>query len=206
MRKIVTFDHVSADGYFTDPQGGLRWVVQDPELDRAAGEAMGEGGPGTLLFGRRTYEQFESFWPHALDSARATGDQTAPNPHQAAERSQGMHAMATWLSEATKIVFSKTRKEASWKNTRFLSELDPRALAAMKAESGGDIMIFGSGTIVTALTKHGLIDEYEFVISPLLLGNGRPLVSGLPSPAGLKLLKVQQFPTGNVKLRYARAS
>ncbi len=67
-------------------------------------------------------------------------------------------------------------------------------------------MIFGSGTIVSALTGHGLIDEYEFVISPLLLGNGRPLVSGLPSQAGLKLLKVQQFPTGNVKLRYARAS
>lgn len=206
MRKIVTFDHVSADGYFTDPQGNLNWVVQDPELDRAAGESMGEGGPGTLLFGRRTYEQFESFWPHALDSAQASGDQTAPNPHQPGERSQGMYAMANWLTEARKIVFSRTRTEASWKNTRFLPELDPGAVAAMKAEAGADIMIFGSGTIVSALTEHRLVDEYEFVISPVLLGDGRPLISGLPSKAGLTLLNVQKFPTGNVKLRYGRAS
>lgn len=205
MRRIVTFDHVSADGYFSGPQGNLDWVVQDPELDRSAGEAMGQGGPGTLLFGRKTFEQFESFWPHALDSARVAGDGQAQNPHQAEDRSAAMHAMATWLTEATKIVVSRTRTSADWKNTRFLPTLDPGAITALKAEPGADVMIFGSGSIVSALTAHGLIDEYEFVIGPLLLGSGRSLVTGLPSPAPLTLLDCRRFPSGNVKLRYARS-
>ena len=71
MRRILAFNHVSADGYFAAPDGGLGWVVQDPELDRSImadadrQAAMGSGpDPGTILFGRRTYEQFESFWPH----------------------------------------------------------------------------------------------------------------------------------------------
>lgn len=198
MRRIVAFDRVSADGYFARPDGSLEWVVPEEELDRGA--AAGLGGADTILFGRRTYEAFESFWPHAV------GDpETAPDPHTAGRFSPELRAMGIWINQATKIVFSRTRKEVTWRNSRLVPELDPRQVEALKREPGKDIMIFGSGTIVSRLTEHGLIDEYQLVVAPLLLGTGRTLVSGVPASTRLELLEARAFPSGNVMLRYARA-
>ena len=194
MRRIVAFDHVSADGYFTTGQGGLDWVVQEPELERIAESLT---GTGTILFGRRTYDMFEMFWPHALDDPK-----TAPNPHAAGQRSPEMRAMAVWINEAHKLVWSRTRKEVTWRNSRLLGEFDPRAVEAMKKEAGGDMMVFGSGTITSLLTEHGLVDEYQFVVSPVLLGRGRPLLAGLPRSARVALLEARPYASGNVMLRY----
>jgi dihydrofolate reductase len=196
MRRIVAFDHVSADGYFTTGEGPLDWVVQEPELERL-GDRL--SGTGTILFGRRTYDMFESFWPHALDD-----DTTAPNPHARGQRSPEMRAMAVWINEAHKLVWSRTRKELTWKNSRALGEFDPGAVEALKKEPGGDMMVFGSGTIVSLLTAHALVDEYEFVVSPVLLGRGRPLLSGLARATRVELLEARSYPSGNVRLRYGR--
>jgi dihydrofolate reductase len=197
MRRIVMFNRVSAEGYFAAADGGLGWVVPEPELDRAAADNL--GGAGTILFGRRTYEMFESFWPHAADDSGTAADPHAPG------RSPEMRAMAEWINNATKLVFSRTRKDVTWRNSRLLPELDPGEIEALKSGPGGDIMIFGSGSIVSQLTEHGLIDEYQLVISPLLLGSGRPLVSGVPKSLKLELVEAKAFPSGNVRLRYARA-
>jgi dihydrofolate reductase len=199
MRKIVAFNHVSADGYFATADGKMDWVIQDEEIGKRAAEGMSE--TGTVLFGRRTYEQFASFWPHALDESS-----TAPDPHAPGHRSRELKAMAVWLNEATKLVFSKSLKEATWKNTRLLRELDPREIEALKRQPGGDIIMFGSGSIASQLTQHGLIDEYQFVVSPLLLGGGRSLLSGVSARQKLELLEAKPFRAGNVMLRYAHAS
>lgn len=197
MRQIVTFNRVSADGYFAGTDGNLNWVVPEEELDKAA--AASTSGTGTIIFGRRTYEMFEGFWPHALDDSS-----TAPDPHRAGRRSPEIRAMATWINEATKVVFSRARKEVTWRNSRLLHELDPREIEAMKQQPGGDIMIFGSGSIVSQLTEHGLIDEYRFVVGPILLGAGRSLLSGVPKSLRLDLLEAKEYQSGNVMLRYAR--
>lgn len=197
MRRIVLFDRISADGYFSAGDGNLDWVVPEEELDKAATEGL--SGTGTILFGRRTYKMFESFWPHALDDAA-----TAADPHRAGRRSPEMRAMAVWINEATKVVFSRTLKDVTWKNSRLLPEFDPRAVEALKAEPGKDIMIFGSGSIASLLTEHGLIDEYQLVVSPLLLGTGRTLISGVTTRSRLDLLEARAYPSGNVRLRYAR--
>ena len=198
MRRIVMFNRVTPDGYFAGPDGNLDWVVLEEELDKAAGEGM--PGVGTILFGRRTYELFESFWPHALGNSPTTAD-----PHDAERRSPEIRAMAVFLNEATKLVFSRTLKEVTWRNTRLLHEFDPRQIEAMKSEPGKDMMIFGSGSIVSQLTQHGLIDEYQFVVNPILLGSGRPLLSGVSKSSRLDLLEAKKYPSGNVMLRYARA-
>ena len=198
MRRIVAFNRVSADGYFTGPDGKLDWVVPEPALDQAAAESL--GGADTILFGRRTYEMFEAFWPHALDDSP-----TSPDPHAAGRRSPEIRAMAVWINEASKVVFSRTRTEVRWRNSRLVPELDPREVEAMKKQPGKDIMIFGSGSIVSPLAAHGLVDEYHFVVGPLLLGSGRPLVSGVAKSQRLDLLEARPFPSGNVRLRYARA-
>ena len=192
------FNRVTADGNFAGSDGNLNWVVPEPELDKAAAEGL--SGADTILFGRRTYELFEAFWPQAVDDSP-----TAPDPHSAGRRSPEIRAMAVWINEATKLVFSRTRKDVTWRNSRLLHEFDPHEIEAMKRQPGKNMMIFGSGSIVSQLTQHGLIDEYHFVVSPIFLGSGRPLISGVPKSVKLDLLEAKQYPSGNLKLRYARA-
>jgi dihydrofolate reductase len=198
MRRIVAFDRVTADGYFTAPDGNLNWVVPDPEVDKAGAQAT-PGPDNTILFGRRTYDLFEKFWPHVLEESA-----TAPDPHMPGRRSEDIRAMAVWINEATKLVFSRTRKAVTWKNSRLIHELDPREIEGLKQQPGKDMMIFGSGTIASLLTQHGLVDEYQFIVGPVLLGSGRPLLGDVSTLTKLKLLEVKEFPSGNVRLRYAR--
>ena len=113
--------------------------------------------------------------------------------------------MATALEQTPKLVFSRTRKEVTWKNSRLIAELDPREIAALKNQPGKDMIIFGSGSIVSQLTQHGLIDEYQFIVAPILLGSGRPPLDAGSIRLRLELLEVKRYPSGNVMLRYGRA-
>ena len=199
MRRIVMFNHVSADGYFASSDGSLDWVVSDDKLS----ESVMENGPtfGTVLFGRRTYQMFEQFWPHALDD----DPRTAPDPHVPRKRTKATRDMAVFLNDTPKVVFSRTLAEATWKNSRVERALDPRRIEAMKQERGQDMIVFGSGSIVSELTKHGLIDEYDLVVVPVLLGGGLPLLRGVSDRLKLELIEAKGFPSGNVLQRYARA-
>jgi dihydrofolate reductase len=197
MRRIVMFNRVTPEAYFSANDGSLGWVVAEPELDKGATEGMSD--TDTILFGRRTYDMFESFWPTVLDDSP-----DAPDPHAPQRRSPEIRAMATWINDATKLVFSRTKKAVTWKNSHLLGDFDPGAINVIKEQPGKDIMVFGSGSIVTLLSQHGLIDEYQFIMSPLLLGGGKPLFGAMPSGLRLELREATAFPSGNVRLRYAR--
>ena len=108
------------------------------------------------------------------------------------------------LNRMTKLVFSRTLKDVTWRDSRLLRKLDPREIETMKGQPGKDMIIFGSGSIVSQLTQHGLIDEYQFVVCPILLGSGQPLLSGVSKRLRLELLEAKPFPSGDVMLRYAR--
>jgi dihydrofolate reductase len=198
-RRIVMFNWMTANGHFAGADGNLDWVVPD----EAQAKAAVEGIPGfdTVLFGRRTYEIFEGFWRHAVDDSS-----TAPDPHHPGQRTREHREIAIWLNEMTKLVFSRRLKDVTWKNSRVLHELDPREIDTMKRKPGKDMILFGSGSIVSQLTQHGLIDEYQFVVCPILLGSGRPLLSGVPKNSRLDLLEAKQYQSGDVMLRYARAN
>jgi dihydrofolate reductase len=194
QRRIVMFNQVSADGFFSDPQGGLDWVVQDPEIQARAVAGMPQGD--TVLFGRKTYQQFAAFWPNALKDLKAAG------PHGENKAEPAFAAMANWLNDSKKLVFSKSLKKANWNNSELLSELDPQQLSALKQKPGKDMLIFGSGSVVSQLSHHGLIDEYRFVVCPLLLGSGKTLLGDLTKRVSLKLTEAQPFRSGNVMLTY----
>ena len=119
-RRIVTFDWVSADGYFfAGPDGSLVWGVPDVEQAKAATASIPNFD--TALFGRQTYEIFEKFWGQVVvDDA-----DTVPDPHRPERRSPEHGAMAIALNKMSKLVFSKTMKDAVWKNSRLVRELDP---------------------------------------------------------------------------------
>jgi len=197
MRRIVMFNRVSADGLFAAADGNLDWIVRDPEVDRHG--ASGIPRTDTVILGRRTYEQFASFWPHVLNAPAPV------DPHGPGGFSPELHAFARALTDMTKLVFSTKLKNVTWENSRVQRDIDPHAIEAMKRQPGKDMIIFGSGSIVTQLTRHGLIDEYQLIVNPVLLGSGQPLLAGLTGTAALELLEARRFPSGNVMLRYARA-
>lgn len=193
MRKIIMFNRVSADGYFANEHGALDWTVPDDELDREA--AQGMPSAGAMLFGRKTYDIFESFWPHAADE----------DPHAAGRRNPSIKTMADWINAAQKVVISKTKQRVTWQNSRLLRTFNPTEIEALKREPGADILVFGSGSIVSLLSQHRLIDEYRFVVGPLLLGRGQPMLRDMPQSLRLTLKDVKQYGSGNVKLCYVPA-
>ena len=198
MRQIVMFNWVTADGYFAAPDGNLDWVVPDPEQVKAAAKAIPRFD--TILFGRRTFEIFEGFWKDAVDDAL-----TAPDPHHPGRRTREHGEIGMWLNQAAKLVFSRTLKDLSWKNSRILHQVDSREIGAIKGQAGKDMMLFGSGSIVSQLTQHGLIDEYQLLVCPVLLGSGRPLMEGVSRSVKLDLLEAQKYKSGDIMLRYARS-
>lgn len=191
MRKLVMFNRVSADGFYGTNDNSFDWVVPDDDIDAEGASRIGDHD--TMIFGRKTYEGFEAFWPSALD-----GD-----PHSM-RRSPAIAAMAKFINAAQKIVFSKTRKEVSWKGSVLHSAFDPSIIEKLKKAPGKNMLIFGSGTIVAQLTQHGLIDEYHFVVGPLLLGSGKRLLDGVKR-VKLELLDSKAYPSGNVVLRYKQS-
>jgi dihydrofolate reductase len=169
--------------------------VPDDDVDKAG--AADIPSVDTILFGRRTYELFEAFWPHV-----ANGPGSAPDPHMPRRTSPEMRAMATMLNESTKLVFSTSLTGVTWKNSRLLHQLDPDEIRTLKTQPGKDIIIFGSGSVVSQLTEHGLIDEYQFVVSPVVLGSGSALISGVSTQLRLDLQETRKYRSGNVMLRY----
>ena len=185
MRKLIVFNSVSLDGYFTDRQGDMSWAhKQDKEWnDFVAGNASGEG---ELVFGRVTYEMMASYWP----TSQARKD--AP-------------AVAGKMNDAPKIVFSRKMKKAAWKNTRLIGGDIAAETRKLKAERGPLMVLMGSGTIVSQLTRARLIDEYQLVVNPIVLGDGKTLFEGAEEKMGLKLVKTRAFGNGNVLLCYEPA-
>jgi dihydrofolate reductase len=185
MRKILVFNNLSLDGVFSDAAGGVGWAKRDgAELTEHVKQTR--GNITTYLFGRITYQMFASFWP--------TPAGKAANPF-----------FAKILTEGQKIVFSKTLRKADWENTAIEPAADDETIARLKSAKGGDCLIFGSGRLVRDLAGRGLIDEYQVVVNPVILGSGQPLFSPLASSVELHLLEAKAFKNGTVLLRYRPA-
>lgn len=182
MQKILVFNNLSLDGNFADTEGGVGWAKRDSE-ELTEYVKQSQGDIGTYLFGRTTYQMFAAFWP--------TPAGKAANPY-----------FAKILSEGKKVVFSETLKTADWENTVIESKADARSIEKLKEASAGNCLIFGSGALVRDLTEKGLIDEYQLIINPIVLGSGRSLFSPLPTSIELELLEARAFKNGTVLLRY----
>ena len=184
MGKIVVFNSVSLDGYFTDTHGDMSFARNDnPDTEWDAFVAGNARSGGTLLFGRITYELMASFWPTSF----------------AAEK---MPVVAERMNNLPKVVFSRTLGSALWNNTKLVKNDLIGEVRKMKKESREDMAIMGSGSIVSQLTQNGLIDEYQIVMIPVALGNGRTMFEGITVKVPLKLTKTRAFRNGNVLLCY----
>jgi dihydrofolate reductase len=174
MSRIVVINHVTLDGVMQAPaspdedprdnfeQGGWAVPGQDEVMGRILGKGMA-GGPGLLLFGRRTYEHMYSYWPHQKD-----------NP------------ISDVLNNSQKFVVSTTLEEPlPWMNSTLLR--DDAAVAEVKNREEKDIVVLGSGDLLQSLMARDLIDEYLLMIHPVLLGSGRRMFRDGGPPSKLRL-------------------
>lgn len=184
MRKLVAFNQVTLDGYFADMNGDISWANKDnQDAEWNAFVTDNANGGGLLLFGRITYELMASYWPtpYAIE-----------NDPIVAER----------MNSLPKVVFSRTLDKASWNNTKLVKGGLAAEIRKMKKEPGRDMAILGSGSIVSQLAQEGLIDEYQIVVNPVVLGKGRTMFDGIKEKLTLKLTKTRTFGNGNVLLCY----
>lgn len=188
MRSLVVFNNVTLDGYFTGRKGDFSWAHSgrpDPEFDAfVAGNAA---GGGELLFGRITYEMMAGYWPSPM---------ARENDPAVAER----------MNARPKVVFSRTLARAAWSNTQVVKDDLVATVRRMKAGPGDGMVVLGSGTIVAQLAAAGLVDEYQLVVQPVVLGAGRTLFDGVSGPVALELKASRAFPGGKVLLTYAPGS
>lgn len=139
-----------------------------------------------MLFGRITYQMMASWWP-------------SPQAMKA------MPLVAERMNSARKVVFSRTLKEATWSNTTLVKDDLVATVQDLKQTAGKNMLIFGSSTIVSQLARKGLIDEYQLVVNPLVLGRGRTMFETLTQPLKLKHTQTRTFGNGNVFLCYEPA-
>lgn len=185
MRKLRVFNMVSLDGYICDAHGDMSWAHRDDaEWVKFASENA--SGDAELLFGRVTYEMMAAYWPTpaALEAVPVVAEKMNSKP---------------------KVVFSRTLETASWSNTKLVKGDIAAEVVKLKQEPGPDMVILGSASIVAQLTEARVIDEYQVVVIPIVLGSGTTMFDGVKDKVGLTLANDQTFSNGNVVLWYEPA-
>ena len=183
MRKIVVMMSVSVDGFMEGPNREIDWHLVDEELHQHFNDELAT--MGAFLDGRVTYELMAAYWPTA-DRDPAS---TAPEVE-----------FARIWRDMPKLVFSTTLERADW-NTTIVREVDPEAIAALKAQPGGDLVV-GGADLAAAFRRLDLVDEYRLYVHPVVLGRGKPLFAPEDTRTGLRLVGTRIFGNGVVLLRY----
>jgi dihydrofolate reductase len=185
MRGLIVSTFLTLDGVMQAPGGPEEddsdgfafggWSVHywDELMGQVMGEAMSV--PFDLVLGRRTYDIFAAYWPHAAEEAGAKP-----------------------LNDATKYVASRSRPTLAWNESVLIEGDAAEGVAALKKEDGPELQVHGSGNLIQTLLRHNLVDQYRLWVFPLVLGSGKRLFSDGTVPAGLKLVDTKVSTTGVV--------
>jgi dihydrofolate reductase len=196
-RSVVASTFVTLDGYMVGPDEDMSWATAgfDREMQADIAEAMSRESD-VFVFGRVTYEIFAAYWPRAVPYQ--PGDELRPEEGKEDPR------IIRALNAYPKVVFSRTLAPPAWDNTRVVRGGPEDEIRSLKQQAGKAVSIQGSASIVQALTRAGLIDEYRLYVHPVLLGDGRPLfVTGVPR-RDLELVRVKPYANGVVAMSYRR--
>ncbi len=188
MRKIVSFVHVSLDGFVASTRGGehsLGWISISEDLFRHVEQRIQQ--TDTALYGRVTYEMMESYWPTAADQPDASDHD---------------RAHSRWYKSARKVVLSKTLSEDEHPGAQIISGNLSEQIGDLKRGEGSEILVFGSPSATHALMAEDLIDEYWLFVNPILLGQGIPLFKNIQDRTALTLLDTKIFPSGVICMQY----
>lgn len=188
MRKLVLFVHVSLDGFVAGPNGEMDFLHVDEEIFDYVGDRVDH--IDTPVYGRKTFEMMEGYWPTAGDE---------PN----ASRHDIHHSK--WYNQVHKVVLSKSLKGKDFKNVTVIGDNIKEQFEKLKQAPGDDMVIFGSPSTAHALMEHNLIDSYWLFLNPVLIGNGIPLFKNIQQRTALRLVSAHSFSSGVICLDYNRA-
>jgi dihydrofolate reductase len=187
MKRLVIFMHASLDGFVAGPKGEMDWISVDNAMFDYAGKRTEESD--MALYGRITYQMMEAYWPTAANQPNATKHDIEHG---------------NWYNQVEKVIVSKSMKDAVKAKTRFIGENVMEEIKKLKQESGKDIIVFGSPSVIHELTKAGLVDDFWIFVNPVLLGKGIPLFDKLEKPQKLELAETNTFPSGVVCMHYRK--
>jgi dihydrofolate reductase len=190
MRNVILQEFVSVDGLAAGPNDSVDFVPASTQGDQSFGQHQLRfmDSIDAILLGRVTYAMFAGHWPNVT-----SGDDKP---------------FADKLNAIPKIVFSRSLGRApwgSWDDARIVKTSAAKEVAKLKQESGKDMVIWGSISLAQSLANEGLIDEYQLVVCPVVLGSGKPLFRGKVDTFGMRLLKAKSFDRGAVLLAYTAA-
>ncbi|MEV4121998.1 dihydrofolate reductase family protein [Micromonospora sp. NPDC049645] len=188
MRKIVVSMWATLDGFVAGPNDEMDWLLPDEQLQKYEQDLVDNAS--ALLLGRVTHRDFAGHWPRV-----------AQDPDQPDE----VRGYAQRLDALEKFVVSASGDTATWGDSRRLSQVDPDEIADIKAGAGGDVVVYGSLTLIRSLADLRLIDELHLLVHPLFLRQGKALFGGGQPPARLELVSVEPFASGVVLLKYRPA-
>lgn len=190
MRKIISFMHMSLDGFVAGPNGEMDWIKVDEEIFDHVGKRISESD--TALYGRVTYEMMQSYWP-------AAGEEPNASKHDKEH--------SAWYNKAHKVVLSKTMNPADYPdtdltNTTIISDDLSDRINEIKQQDNKEILLFGSPTATHSLMQLNLIDGYWIFVNPIILGQGIPLFVDIKDKIKLQLLNTRPFTCGVTELNY----
>jgi dihydrofolate reductase len=185
MGKLISFMHISLDGFVAGPNGEMNWIKIDDKLFDHIGKRIAE--TNSAMYGRVTYEMMEGYWPTAADKPTAT---THDIEH------------SKWYKTARKFVLSRTMQREGLTNTEIISDNLTESVNRIKQESDKEILLFGSPTATHSLIRNNLIDGYWLFVNPIILGQGITLFTDDQEKMKLKLTATKQFSSGVVELSY----
>ena len=188
MRKLIVSMNITLDGFMAGPNCELDWHFNawNEEMAQVAAEQLSRAD--TIILGRITYRAMARYWP-----------MQAANLHCPREDI----VFADMMNTHTKIVFSKTLTATEWNNTRLVKRGIGREITNLKQQPGKDIIVYGSGKVVSALIRLSLIDEYKVWVHPVVLGKGKPLFPEMQQRISMKLFNSRTFSSGVVMLTYS---
>lgn len=175
MRKLVAGLNMSLDGFCDHTAMGA-----DDELHDHYTELLKNAG--TLVYGRVTYQLMESYWPNLVK-----------NP--SGSRSDDEFALV--IENIPKLVFSRTLKGVTWKNSRLAKGSLQEEIGELKKQPGKDILV-GSPSLIAACTNLDLVDEFQICIHPTIVGRGLILFKDITDRKDLQLIKTRTFGCGAV--------
>ncbi|HTR28999.1 MAG TPA: dihydrofolate reductase family protein [Puia sp.] len=188
MGKIIALGHISLDGYMSDLEGKIDIIKMDEEVARYVAEFW--KGAGGTIYGRKTYQLMDPFWPNVKkEPAKWPG---------------WMVDYAEWVDEAVKVVVTRTLGSVSWQNTRLIRDRIPEEIGRIKAEVKGNLLLLASAQVLAQLLPARLVDEVVVTVWPVVLGagNGIPYFKQLPGRVTLELQEERRFRNGAMGLRY----
>ncbi|MFW0786549.1 dihydrofolate reductase family protein [Gordonia sp. CPCC 206044] len=187
MRKLIHSVHISLDGMIEGPNGEFDWPAMGPELSAHSFELVER--VDTFLYGRRVWEMMAGYWPDV--------ESISDDPHD-------LRFAPVWRS-TPKVVFSRTLTDPGHGARVIDGEHLVDEVTALKSEPGKDLVLMGGAEIAGVLTEHGLVDEHDVVVHPVVLGGGKRLFAGVPDRFDLELVETRTFDSRAVLLHYRRA-